>query len=258
MFDRAEENKDRLDLLAPGVREEVEREKRAKLTAEEKTAWDEYRAALNKYKEAEKKRKGKAERPLPQPDVDRNLRDRAEARPTEIARRAPKANSQKAMALADQIEKDELAAWDVNRERMKVNFDFWRTRARAEQTRDCLDARRAVHDGDQAFAKGDLIRARPDYEEGIRGWRKVLDDPEFHSLIEDPCLGPDLVDVIRRYQSCLAQDDQDLPESFILKDVVGRWGSRQGSPLPPVVLPKKAEPPPAGGEEGPVAGHDGG
>ena len=72
------------------------------------------------------------------------------------------------------------------------------------------------------------------------GWRKVLDDPEFHSLIEDPSLGGDLVDVIRRYQTCLAQDDQDLPQPFILKDVVNRWGKTQGSPLPPVELDERS------------------
>ena len=116
----------------------------------------------------------------------------------------------------------------INRERMKVNFDFWRTRARAEQTAECLAARKAIHDGDRAFAKGDLIRARPEYEEGLRGWRKVLDDPEFHALLDDVSLGGDLVDVIRRYQKCLDQDDQDLPDPFILQDVIDKHGSRQG------------------------------
>ena len=36
---------------------------------------------------------------------------------------------------------------------MKVNFEFWRTRARAEQTAECRKAREATHNGDQAFAK---------------------------------------------------------------------------------------------------------
>ena len=72
---------------------------------------------------------------------------------------------------------------------MKVNFDFWRTRAKAEQTADCLAARKAINDGDTAYAKGDMIRARPKYELGLNLWRKVLDDPEFHSLVDDVSLG---------------------------------------------------------------------
>ena len=77
----------------------------------------------------------------------------------------------------------------------------------------------------------------------------MLDDPEFHSLFEDLSLGGDLVDVIRRYQKCLAQDDLDLPEPFILEDILDKWGNRQGSPLPPVVHEKKAESKPAGAEK---------
>ena len=73
------------------------------------------------------------------------------------------------MKLAKKIEQDETLAVYTNRERSKVNFDFWRTRAKAEQTAECLDAREAIHDGDQAFAKGDMIRARPKYEKGMRG-----------------------------------------------------------------------------------------
>ena len=173
MFDQAEEKKERLDALAPGVRDELEKEKRAKLSPEERTAWDEYREALDKYKKRRRSRKGgKNEKPLLQPSVDMDLRDRAEARPDEIARRAPQAHRAEAMKLAKEIENDETLAVYTNRERMKVNFDFWRTRARAEQTAECLAARKAIHDGDQAFAKGDLIRARPEYEKGLRGWRQ--------------------------------------------------------------------------------------
>ena len=53
------------------------------------------------------------------------------------------------MKLAKEIENDETFALYTNLERMKVNFDFWRTRARAEQTPECLAARKAIHDGDR-------------------------------------------------------------------------------------------------------------
>ena len=152
------------------------------------------------------------------------------------------------MNLAKEIEIDEELAKDTNRERMKVNFDFWRTRARAEQTDECLDARKAIHDGDRAFAKGDLIRARPEYEKGLRGWRKVLDDPEFHALVDDVSLGGDLIDVIRRYQKCLDQDDQDLPHPFILQDIIDKHGNRPGT-MPLDIRAKKAKSPPATAEK---------
>ena len=243
LFDSAEEKKERLDAMAPGVRGELEREKRAKLAREECAVWDKYLEDLDKYKK--EKGSGKAGTFLVQPSVDVELRSRAEARADEIARRGPPARRQEAMKLAKEIERDEELALYVNRERMKVNFDFWRTRARAEQTEECLAARKAIHDGDEAYRKGDLVRARPAYKEGFDGWRKVLNVPEFRQLVDDVCLGGDLVDVIRRYQQCLYQDDEDLPEDFVLNDILEKHGARQGAPLPPVVPKKKPQGPPS-------------
>jgi hypothetical protein len=136
-----------------------------------------------------------------------------------------------------------MTALYINRERMKVNFDFWRTRARAEQTADCIAARKAIFDAELAFTKGDLIRARPEFEKGMQLWRKVLDDPEFHSLVDDPSLGGDLMDEIRRYQKCLDQDDLDLPRPFILQDVLDKHENRQGA------MPMDAKPKPAGAKK---------
>ena len=52
----------------------------------------------------------------------------------------------------------------------------------------------------------------------MKGWRKVLD---LHpSLVSDPSLGGDLLDVIHRYQKCLDQDDRDLPKDFPLQDII--------------------------------------
>ncbi len=246
LFDSAEEKKDQLDALAPGVREELEKEKRPNLVPEERAVWDVYRAALDKYKQAKKNRRGgKNERPLLQPSLDVSLRDRAEARPDEIARRSPQAHHKDAAKLEKEIENDEQLILFINRERSKVNFDFWRTRSWAEQTEDCIGARKAIHNGDVAFAKGDLIRARPEYERGLRGWRKVLDHLEFNSLVEDVSLGGDLLDVIRHYQKCLEQDDQDLPKPFILQDIIDKHDKQQGSPFPPVQQEKA---PPSSGE----------
>ncbi len=234
LFAQVEEKKSQLDALAPGVREELEKEKRAGLTPEYRGAWDKYRDDAAKYMKALKNRNGdKNEKPLVQPMVDTDIQEKAEAKADEIARRS-RTHHEEALKLAKEIENDETIAGYTNRERMKVNFDFWRTRARAEQTDACLTARKAFHDGDLAYTKGDMIRARPEYEKGLRGWRKVLDDPEFHSLVEDPSLGGDLVDEIRRYQKCLDQDDQTLPYPFILQDIVDKHGARQGMPLPPV------------------------
>jgi hypothetical protein len=245
LFDQAEDLKDQLDALAPGAREDLEKEKRVKLTPAYRTDWDAYRDFLDKYRRERLKRKSeKNEKPLLQPTLEADLKEQAEATPDEVARRAPPVHRQAALKLAKEIEKKENLAREISRERAKVNFDFWRTRARAEQTPECLAAREAIDNGDRAYAKGDMIRARPEYEKGMRGWRKVLDDPEFHPLVDDVSLGGDLADVIRRYDKCLEQDDlsrDDLPQPFVLQEVVDKHGYRQGSPSPPLPNSKKPD-----------------
>jgi hypothetical protein len=261
LYDSAQEKREQLYKMVPGVREALEKERRVKLSPEEKIVWDQYRAdvekyqkALEKYKAEKKKNpKGKNEKPLLQPTLDGDMRDRAEAKPDEIARRAPPDQRQAAMALAKEIEEEDQLARDVNRERMKVNFDFWRTRAKAEQTDDCIAAREAMYDADVAFNKGDLIRARPAYEKSMLLWRKVLDVPELHPLVDDVSLGGDLMDDIRRYQKCLDQDDLDLSPKFPLQEIVAKHGARQGavpvdarsSPAAPTPPPKSSSSKPA-------------
>ena len=58
LFDEAEDKKDRLDVLAPGVRDEIEKEKRAGQPPEIRAAWDKYRQELAEYKLKRKKNKG--------------------------------------------------------------------------------------------------------------------------------------------------------------------------------------------------------
>ena len=73
MFDQAEEKKDRLDALAPGVRDDLEKEKRGKLSPEDRAAWEKYREALNAYKKRSEPQDRQGRKPLLQPSVDRDL-----------------------------------------------------------------------------------------------------------------------------------------------------------------------------------------
>jgi hypothetical protein len=194
-----------LDAMAPGKREEIRNERIAQLKKDRPDAW----AAWNV--EDEKRNPMQAQLAI-------EVKEKLDVKNDEVARRAPAAKRHDALKLAAKIDADNTIIQYIKNERSKVNFDFWRTRADAEQSEDCIAARKAIHDGDEAFAKGDQIRALPLYEKGMRGWRKVLD---LHpSLVTDPSLGGDLMDVIRRYQKCLDQDDRDLPKDFPLQDVI--------------------------------------
>ena len=205
-----------LDRLAPGQRNALYKEKLARLTPEEREAWT---TADDKRTSA-------------QNTLAFGAKDRMEVKNEEVAHRVHGTKSAEAEKLAKEIAKyANLAMW-ISRERSKVNFDFWRTRADAEQTPECIAARKAIHDGDDYFAKGDQVSARKFYRQGIKRWRKVLDN--FPSLIDDVNLGSDLADTVKRYQKCLDQDDVDLIDDkevspnkqFILEDIMKRWGNR--------------------------------
>jgi hypothetical protein len=124
------------------------------------------------------------------------------------------------MKLAHEAEEQDQMATYVRRERSKVNFDYWRLRAKMEQTPDALAARSAVYSADQAYAKGDIPAALEAYERGLKGWRAIMD--RFPTLKEDVSTGGDLVDVINRYRKCLRQDDRPMPKPFILQDILDR------------------------------------
>jgi len=194
-----------LDALVPGERENLKREKLNSLKKDDPDAWNALQVPEGK-------------RTPQQSTLVDQAKEKLEVKDDEVAHRAPPSKLKEANRLADKIQADRELAREMSIERSKVNFDFWRTRAEAESTDECVAARRAIQDGDDAFAKGDQIRALPFYEKGMRGWRKVLD--KYPTLVADPSLGGDLLDVVHRYQKALDQDDRDLPKNFPLQDIV--------------------------------------
>ena len=198
-----------LDKVASGVREKIDKEKRAKLTPRQLKAW---------------------ETPLDKRSPEQ-ARLAAEVGPAlqilheEVARRVTGPQRRQAMKLAEEASHNEEMATYVHRERSKVNFDYWRLRAQVEQTEDAWNARKAVFEGDQAYRRADINAASAAYDRGLQGWRKVLD--RFPGLKDDINTGADLVDVIKRYVRCLGQDDKHLPQPFILQDILDKHGKRQ-------------------------------
>ena len=139
LFDSAEEQKDQLDALAPGVRDELEKEKRT-------TSRPEARApgistgGLNKYKREKTPQKGgrnPSNRPC-SPAWTWTCRAARKPTPTKSRRNHRRPASRRPRGWPRRSSATRMLALNTNRERSKVNFDFWRTRARAEQTAECL------------------------------------------------------------------------------------------------------------------------
>ncbi|NUQ61751.1 MAG: hypothetical protein HUU20_04635 [Pirellulales bacterium] len=193
-----------LDGIEPGLREKLVEQKRRLLGSAE-------RAALEKPAD---KREGEEFRLAFEAEQKISVND------NEVARRISGENRKKALELAKRIEEIDKTASMVDRYRNVVNFEYWRRRARIEQDPAALAAREYIYNGDEAFARADLITARESYDKGLTKWRELLDKEEFKGLVDDVHTGEELVEMVKVYRQILEKRDEKFPEDFILADVL--------------------------------------
>ena len=192
----------RLDALSPGLREKAHKEKIDRLKPAERMALD----------------TPPAKRTPKQFRLASEAEEKLKVTHKEVAMRLEGPKHAEAMDLARKIEEHEQWINSVSRDRAIVNFDYWRLRAEVEQSDQALSARKLIHQGDQAYTKADLGTARAAYEQGLAGWRKVLDD--FPKLKDDITTQDDMIDIIKRYRHILNQLDIPFPKHFILQDII--------------------------------------
>lgn len=212
--DKVWEDAEAIDKWAPGVWAKLKDEKLAKLAPDEQAAWKAWAA-------------GKSEKQI---RLGREEDERMFIAEDEVARRVKEPHHKEALKLAEDARRHRDMIGEVRRERSKVNFDFWRLRAEMEQTPKALEAREAGYKAEQAVAHGDLLAARAAYDRALLAWRWVLD--KFPTLKDDPAMGGDLMDLIRRYAKFLKQnaapnEKGDLPKPFILQDILDRYQNRR-------------------------------
>jgi hypothetical protein len=242
----------KLEDMLPGTRGKLVEEKRAALTPEERQLLD---TPIEKLTPEQAEKRYQAEPKLIV--TDREVAER-------IAHEQP-ANSNQALQLASEIERqDQLLTYTVNYKR-DANYDYWQTRADFEQTPSAIAARTKMFEARKAFREADLPKAKKLYQDGFAEWRAVID--KFPSILhEDETTGGDLLDFIKRYRTVLEQLDEKLDASFPLWDVIEKFDrendfpeelkehrARQGRPLPEDAAPKKEEPAPAPASPAPDA-----
>jgi len=140
----------------------------------------------------------------------------------QLARRVTGPKRAQALQIAEQADHAMEMARVIRRYRDIVNFDYWRLRAEMEQRPETIAARKAIFDGGRAYAGGDMPAARRYYDQGLAGWRKVID--RYPALLESSVFIDDMMQIIRRYRRLCNQLDEPFPEDFILQDVVDRAG----------------------------------
>lgn len=202
--DRIQQLRDQIDLLAPGIRDEIRKEKTAKFS-------DVARAALEKSPD---KRTPEEMGLAYQAEMESAPRDR------EVFDRAPREKRPELRVLLDEVENAESIASSIARNRQIVNFEYWRTRCDAERTKLALDARRNVYEADKLFAGGEkFAEARQKYEEAWVAWAQIFKD---HQALMDNAEAQDLIESITHYRDLLNQLDERFPADFVLNALLDR------------------------------------
>jgi hypothetical protein len=192
----------RLHKLAPGARQKLRQERL------ENDLTDRERAALEIPEE---------DRTAKQSGLALEAEQKLEVTDAEVADAAPAATRDEARRLAGRINQKRWHAIVIKRYREIVNFDYWRTRCEAEQTDYALRAREHVFNADAAFEQLNLEQAREQYELAWENWARIFE--KYPLLLEDVS-AEDVVDMVERYQQCLIQMGETMPDPFVLQPLL--------------------------------------
>ncbi|MCE9524622.1 MAG: hypothetical protein K8R36_01050 [Planctomycetales bacterium] len=202
LVQREAEAEERLDLLAPGVRESLRKERIASLPKREKEVWDK-----------------QPEQRTPEEVYGAKMLA-GMVRPTndEVAAKVPRDKLSQSREIADQLQKLRQEIDMTRRYRGTVNYEYWRARSSAEQTDEGLAARELVHDAEALFeGKKSLNEARKKYDQAWDNWAVVYGKyPELMDSVE----AQELVEVIEHYVNLLGALDVKFPADFKLKKVM--------------------------------------
>jgi hypothetical protein len=195
---RIAEAQDEINRLCPGATEEIEREKRAALSADKREALE---TPLEKRTDQQHSIAYDAQREI-------------EVRPADYLAKAPREARPRVRQLVDQIEQDRATSHQIALNRRIVNFEYWRMRCESELTDEAPQAHSSVYEADKLFRGGDnLTKAKDLYEQA---WKLYFTVFSKYPDLMDNAEAQDLVDSVGRYRDLLGQLDEPFPGDFPL------------------------------------------
>jgi len=132
----------------------------------------------------------------------------------QIAEFAGPGKSRSAVDLATRVREANEYVSHVEAYRNQVNYQYWETRAIAEQRDVTVAARRQMFEADALLQEAKLDEAITKYDEAWANWYQVF--RRYPVLMTDD-IASDVIKSIRRYKRIL---DSDLPEDFPLAEFV--------------------------------------
>lgn len=220
---------------APGVREQIYKEKFAKLRPQEREA----------HETPESKRTDEQFR------LVYETQGKLDIRATEVADRSPAATRRQAKLLAREYEDTEELISRIDRYRGIVNYGYWMTRCLIEQSPEAIAGRLAIYDAEKKFSEAELEASKEKYEEAWKQWAKIY---KKHPEMMNDNEAEELVDAIKRYKLVLTQlEFKQLPDDFPLFDLLevqkesatlgGKRANTQATDIPPVEKPNETDKP---------------
>ncbi|HIO19614.1 MAG TPA: hypothetical protein EYN11_00800, partial [Phycisphaerales bacterium] len=191
----------KMDALAPELRQELIA---ARFKGLSKPQQDAYNMEVGLRSEYHRQLANEASQALIIPEI-------------EIAEAMPAAIRKQARSIALAAEDAAMKVDGINYMREMINYDYWLKRCEMEQMTLAITARKTVKQADDLFVKARLEEARKLYEIAWVDWRKIFD--KYPSMITRDT-GQNLESSISNYIELLQQFDEELPENFVLRNLV--------------------------------------
>lgn len=153
------------------------------------------------------------------PDVDRTVSEdatyadvlrRITPNEQQIAAQLPSNLQLEGLELARKIQATKDFLRDVENYRGQVNYEYWETRARAEQREDMVDARRLMYEADKMINNAELEGAEKSYRKAWELWAQVF--ARYPAMVTEE-VGDDVVKSLDRFKRII---EEDLDETFVL------------------------------------------
>jgi hypothetical protein len=136
----------------------------------------------------------------------------------EVADQAPDETRVEAKRMANELIHAESLINAIETERMKVNYEYWRTRAVAEPEEITMQARLLTYEANSAIDKANVGQAIEKYEQAWEKWREVID--RYPRMAGESVSADEIVEDIDRYRKALSVFGRKFPQPFILQDVL--------------------------------------
>jgi hypothetical protein len=136
----------------------------------------------------------------------------------EVANHAPDDRRVEAKRMANELIRAESLINAIETERMKVNYEYWRTRATAEPEEITMQARLLTYEANDHMDRANVKEAIKSYETAWEKWREVID--RHPRMAGESVSADEILEDINRYRKALSVFGQKFPEPFILQDVL--------------------------------------